>query len=95
VKRHEIGVAGDNQISVAVDRQLQKFVIARIAARDDPLDDGDRFGSDQHLRQIGAEAGSCHGRDMRPRQHAQNFVLGGCGFEQTTVPVNPADDQER
>src|SRR5438309_5605188 len=44
VEREQIGVAGDDQVGMAVYRRFQEFVIRGIAARHDPLGNGDRLG---------------------------------------------------
>src|SRR5271170_1630432 len=41
IEREQIGVAGDDQIGMAADGQLEEFVILRIAAGSYPLGDGD------------------------------------------------------
>ena len=45
----QIGVAGDHQIGMAVDGQLEKLVVCGIASRRDALGDRDQLGGGQHL----------------------------------------------
>jgi hypothetical protein len=44
IEREQIAVAGGDQVRVAVDRQLEEFVVCRIAARGDPVYDRDQLG---------------------------------------------------
>jgi hypothetical protein len=52
IERKQIAVAGDDQISMAVDSQLGKFVVVRITARGDPLGDGDQLGPSEQACQL-------------------------------------------
>jgi hypothetical protein len=55
VEREQIGVAGNAQISMAVYRQFQEFVVLRITARGDPLNDPYQFGCPRRVRSANPE----------------------------------------
>jgi hypothetical protein len=44
IQGQEIAVTGHDQVRTAVDGQLEKFVVGRIAARRDPLGNRDQLG---------------------------------------------------
>jgi len=94
-QRQQIGVAGYYQIRMAVDGQLQKFVVLRIATGGDALTDRDPFGPGQHLRQALTKGGDRYRCDVRPLQDAQDLLLGRGGFEKAAMVIDPADDEER
>jgi hypothetical protein len=51
VEREQIRVAGNDQIGMAVYRQFQEFVVLRITARGDPLNDPYQFGRREEFAQ--------------------------------------------
>ena len=57
IEREQIAVAGDDQVRVAVDRQLEKFVVRGIAAGGNALGDRHQLGRRQHPRQTVAQRG--------------------------------------
>jgi hypothetical protein len=57
IEREQIAVAGHDQVGVAVDRQLEEFVVCRIAARGDPVYGRDQLGGPQQLLQLSARVG--------------------------------------
>jgi hypothetical protein len=67
IESQEIGVTGHDQIGMAVDRQLEKFVVVRITTGGDPLGDGDQFCPSQQFCQVVAEGRDRHSRDLRSR----------------------------
>src|SRR5262249_15489111 len=66
IKREEIGIAGDDQISIAVYRQLQKLVVVRITTAGDPLGDRDQLGCCQQFTQPIRKARRDQWRKTRP-----------------------------
>ena len=65
-QREEIGVAGDDQIGMAVDGQLQKFVVLRITTGSDSVGDRDQLGRRQQFTQPISKAR----RDQRRKTRA-------------------------
>src|SRR4051794_10571625 len=94
IERQQIAVAADDQIGAAAHRQLQKFVIMRIAAGRNALSDGDQLGARQHFHQISAKAGGSYRRYIRARQYGLDFLLGSVGFQEDAVPVDPPHGME-
>jgi hypothetical protein len=78
-----------------VDRQLEEFVVVRIATGGDPLGDGDQLDVCQHLRQVVAEGRDGYCSDLRSCQDAQNLALGRGGFQQAVMLIDPANDEKR
>ncbi len=56
IEREKIGVAGDDQIGMAVDSQLQKFVVLRITTGGDSVGDRDQLGRRQALHSANLES---------------------------------------
>lgn len=75
LRARRIAVSRNDQIRMAVDRQLEKFVVLRIAAGSDAFRAGDRFGGGQHLRQARSEKGVGHCCDMRSLQDVEDARL--------------------
>jgi hypothetical protein len=68
---------------MAVDGQLEEFVVSRIAARHNALGDRDQLGRSHQLVQPGLRVGI----DQRGKIGARNFF--GCErFEQTAAPLD-------
>jgi len=80
VKGQQIGVAGDDQIRPAVDRQLEKFVVGRIAASRDALDDRNELGCSQQSAYALPQRRNRRCGYVRPGQHFQKLLLGCDGF---------------
>jgi len=66
-----------------------------ITTRRDPFGGRDQFGRGQPLRQVLAKGGNGQRRDVRPRKHVQNLLLGDGGFEQAAVLITPPNDEKR
>jgi hypothetical protein len=49
IEREQIAVAGDDEISMAVDGQFEEFVVVRITACGDPLGDSDQLSPSEQL----------------------------------------------
>jgi hypothetical protein len=95
IERQQVAVAGDDQVRVAVDRQLEEFIIRGIAAGGDALGDRHQLGGRQHPRHAFAQQGNRRRNYVRPAQDVQKLLLGRGGFEQAVMPVDPARHEER
>ena len=85
VEREQIGVAGDDQIGMAVYRQFQEFVVLRITARDDPLNDPYQFGPRDEFAQPIPKARRDQRCKTRPSQRDKQLLLGDHGLEEQTA----------
>jgi hypothetical protein len=76
IEREEIGVAGDDQIGVAVDSQLQKFIVLRITTGSDSVGDRDQLGRRQQFTQPISKAQRDQRRKTRAGQGDEQLSLG-------------------
>jgi len=95
IEREQIAVAGDDQIRVAVNSQLEKFVVGGIAAGGNALGDRHQLGRRQHPRKNFAQRGERRRFYVRPTQDVQKLLLGRGRFEQTVMLIDPAGNEER
>jgi hypothetical protein len=82
IEREEIGVTGDDQIGVAVDSQLKKFVVLRITSGSDSLGDRDQLGRRQQSTQPISKARRDQRRKARAGQSDEQLSLGDRRFEE-------------
>jgi hypothetical protein len=72
----EIGIAGDDQIGMAVDSQLQKFVVLRITTGSDSIGDRDQLGRCKQFMQPISKARRDQRRKTRAAQSDEQLLLG-------------------
>ena len=66
VEGEQIAIVADQHIGMAVDRQLQKFVVLRITASGDPLGDFHKLGRRHQLMQPIEKIWRDQWREARP-----------------------------
>jgi hypothetical protein len=79
IEREQIGVAGDDQIRMTVHGQFEKFIVCRIATRDDSLGDGHRFCGCQQDLQPGMRGRSDQRSEIGPGENVEKLPLGCYG----------------
>jgi hypothetical protein len=80
--------AGNYDIGPAVDGQLKKPVVGRIAAGHDALDDVHRFGFRYQFLQPCAGSGHDEFGEVGPAQYFEELPFGGRGLEQASLPFD-------
>src|SRR5207249_11962515 len=83
VEHKKIGIAAYDLIGMAVDGQLQKLVVLRIAASGDPFRNRYQLRRCDHLLQPNAKALRDQWRKARPRQRQRDeqLLFGRRGFK--------------
>src|SRR5579884_791371 len=95
MQRQEVAIAADDDVGAPVNGELEKLVVGRVAAGGDALDDLHRLGGGEQNRYVFAERDRRDGGDVRPRQHVEELLLGGGGFQQAAMLQEPAHDAKR
>jgi hypothetical protein len=92
-EREQIGVAGNDQIRMAIDGQFEKFIICGIMAHHKPFDDCHRFRHRQQPLQPGMRGRSDERDKIRPGRNVEQLPLGCSRFKQDTALLDDMHSQ--
>jgi len=88
VQRQQIGITRYDHVGLSVYCQLEKFVVARIAAGGDALADFDQLGCRHQRAEPAHSLGIDQIREVRPRHDLEQLLFGDVRFEQVVMVLN-------